>query len=639
MELLDFTMNNRDSALAGPALTTLVENAWWPGDGRCAVRRGITTTTTFTINLTVGTTAPFTIIVWQVGTATRYIACGANALAFINPRNNYLYTRTADAAVIYSDYNTTPGTIVSSTWGLDAPSVSVTKLDLETSTVGGAFAPGFYACALSNWDETRQCESPATIATCEKLGSGVPSYETSKLQIVKTIQWGIGWPAHGSIGSHARYYRARVLNADSLGSRLPEAVGSIWHLRMVNQLASGAFSDDGTLPDGQVLSYATDVVPFYKSIATFDGMYIYALGNATADAYKFIWTRQGCPEIYCGSFKSILADLGNQVVRGIAEGFVPTTCGTVTAVADLGGQTLILCQRGSFQIIRSEVPGCLSVNPDNLYVGCVSRQTIANSPYGLWWLSSEGVVLWQPGGQPRVVTAGIIDPDHADTDFAADLTSACGAFDVKNGHYVVRIPKDDGTQFALCVKPNFGETGVGLHVSKWTFGSTVPAITGMGWNWVTQQLMFCYGTTPTCYAQSETAYRDSNAAGTLSSYNHVLEIVWGGQVKARGDDLQNKHGVKVTVHAHRLDTTTAQTMSLSLRGMMSTLQSVGDTKTGLTLTWDAGDVDPQTISPQGLDGRMFEATLTQATGAVAPMEIRSIQIGTPTDEVPEEGVR
>jgi hypothetical protein len=31
--------------------------------------------------------------------------------------------------------------------------------------------------------------------------------------------------------------------------------------------------------------------------------------------------------------------------------------------------------------------------------------------------------------------------------------------------------------------------------------------------------------------------------------------------------------------------------------------------------------------------------LTQATGAVAPMEIRSIQIGTPTDEVPEEGVR
>lgn len=491
-------------------IVRLALNGEHVGGGRYAKRRGINTSVT--IDKKVGAVAPFIVFPWPVtSSTTKLVAVGADAVAFIGPWNNYLYemSPTYTTGKIWK-WNPEGGGSIDAvdTFGLSIPTTSGTLKNNDgatpPTTVCSSFGGGFYAVAATSWDEVRKCESEPlfftatkpptmTAANGEVYSSGTNPW-SSTVQGVPGPGWSIHIPAvtKDAAASNAYYYRARILAFSRFTDWQPAPSSDFAHLRFCGSSTTGnAWIDSNRQPPSRLLDYTYDVIPAttgYPRACAFEGCWLW---GDTGD-FTFYGSNPACPETYGGNPKSVLAEVGGNLLSGKSEYVIRPTCGPFVEWATTGQTALALCKAGCWAIHPGETREVFQVTNDLMWIGCVSRATVSAGADGAWWwLSNEGIVFWDGHGPPAVITFGQIDTAHADTPFAADLSGACGAYDVARREYVCVIPKLGGGQFALVVRgdrlPN------SLACSAWRFGTGLATITGIGYDWANTRLVYTFG--------------------------------------------------------------------------------------------------------------------------------------------------
>lgn len=619
-----FNMDTRTSPLFIDGLNVrLALNGELTTRGSFRKRRGINTAVT--IDLVVGTTAPYRIFRWQKDASTSYlVSAGANAECFVNRLNGWLYVRTSAAAAIYSD----PSTVVVASWGIGA--ITGAPTTGQAATVS-RLVGGDYVYAQTAYHSTRRIEGAPYL-----LASTTGGTLTTKMQRIPSPACSTSFTASTlpTGADRLRTYRAQMTIISQSTGWLPKPITDfgLKELRLIEEKAKAngtttATTDSAGGNYGGILEFADTVVPWAGCVAEYDGRWFYG----TIGGYTVYYSRLSCPETYAtdttvdGSTLSATVgetDSGNPV-SGTASISVPTSAGTITGIVAREDAILVLCQRGAWSIIRTPLPGVYGFDYNQFWVGCVCQATIADSPYGTWWLAEDGIVLWTGTSRPVVLTRDIIDPEDTNTLFSATLTAAFGAFDVRRNQYVCVIPKSGGGQFALVVQADRLPDEVA--VTEWTFGHT-SALNGIGYDNVNQRLVFRHASTPaTYYAPTANSYKDEHTT-TGATYDFSLEVWYPRHGREK---MRVSPGVWVT--PHRAYVTAAQTMTWAMRGLATTAASGGTDVTG-TITMAANEYKAEPIAPQsGVVGRLIRLTLTNSDAN--PLEIRAIEIGEPAEVV------
>jgi len=635
IEIVEFGMDNRTSVLVGD-LTRLVVNAEFPALGRTALRRGLTTYDA--ADMQVGAAAPFRLFRWFVGGTSYLIAVGSDAEGFVNPLNNYLYARDAAGLAggrIYSDAEAVP-TEVAALWGLAMPTAPVTT-DFAAATMS-SLGSGFLLYFVSAWDPVRWVESLPVQCVATARPGVLTAFQTDQLQYIDNVSESVTFPEVDVLeGTYMRVYRGRVLGGCLSQGTWPSPVQAFRHTRLVEEklvttpyTAGGhvdAWTDKGGQPEKRLLDRCTYVVPFCKSAAYWQAYWFHT--RAPAAPYAFYYTRRNCPETYGGDEASILAEEQGGVRQAKAEGLVPTDAGPITGQAVYGNTLLVLCEYGCWPMQPAREKGLWELSEDNLWIGCVSEATVTPSPYGTWWLAHEGIVLWPPGGAPQVLTMAVLDPAHPETDFAADLSAAFGAYDVKRRRYVVCIPRASGGQEFLVVQ---ADRLPAVHLGVWRFGASLGTVVGMGYDQKLGELMFAFAPEQAVIVMrfTDNVYIDGKAADL-----YALKIeTWG--LTREPEAGEQKADVKVRLIVHRTDVSAAQSVDATVLGL-KTAEEPGGTALEGTFTWAVGEYAPKIFPGDPSHGRVFRTTLEYAGGAA--LEVRALQIGTgqeirARDEVP-----
>lgn len=647
-------------------------------------RRGIATAVTAAAAFG---TAPYRLFRWTNAKGTVLVACGADAVVFANPTNNYLYARVqytissiskaASAVVVTSTAHglatgdeITFGDIVGSTgtdwdvldgiaytvtvsdtttftvpvntsgytgtfssgvlskatiyddptsfaskidvgWGLDIMDVS--SVNTDRATADSMHSGGAFAFAVAAYDEGRNVEGPISTV----LNSGTAGV-TSNL-----LQWCSGstqtmtfdeQAAPDSHASHIRMYRNRILIFPKSSTRW-EALRAdklqFYGLRQIREEAintSGAgtnhvyATDTGGQPEGPVISFATTVVPFAKASIRFDGRWFY--GADPTLPYRVIFTVPDCPETYAKKTTfgasgpdvlPVLAELGaEQVQPGEAIIDLPTDVGEFVGWASAGDQLMALCEYGAWRIIRVG-QYAYGYARDPLSLGCVSRATIAESPYGVWWLAREGIVLWDGQTVPELVLRTSLDPSASDTPFHATQTGACAAYHVKRAQYIVCVPKVTSGQFLICVQADM-PLRTGYVWQKWTHGLPTD-IDGMGYDNTTGEIVYRLKTSGDCWSATDGTYQDGTASPTSFAFGLDAWYARGG---GRGFVMVNP---KFYLVVQRDSVTNQQTITFTARGAPTADESAGTSSGAQSLVLSATEYE----NAGALDGVSGEA--------------------------------
>lgn len=615
----DFAMNNRVSLLLAPrAIVRLALNADLPAPGRAALRRGIGDAGP-TIDLVVGSTAPFRMVVWIKGANVYHILVGSNGFAIVNPINNYLYTRDATytGGAIYSD----PSTVVATSWGLAAPSAAA---GMDQASTMSWFAGGGYACAATAYDPDRLVESEPFFFTSATAG-GI----TDKVQMIPGCGFSISMPELSCAAAKARFYRTRLFTIGSSTGWMPVKTSDLSHLRMIDEKATGgspahvdAWTDTGEQPESRLLDYCYTVVPSSVIGAYYDGRYFYAVGN------KIIYSNPGCPETYAGNDYAILAEGDRDDYQGKAEFAVPADCGAITGLVVMGDTLLVLCQVGAWRVVRVSDKGLYGVSLDNLWIGCVSQATIAYSPVGVWWVAVQGIVLWTGDGAPEVITDGCLDVTDDRTKFPslATLVGACGAYHLVDRKYVASIPGDGSTTDPFVIVVRGDRLPREVAYSVWRLRHSAGTPTGIGYDWTTDEMVYIFGTGASLAAY---VHNDDYTDGAGVTYPLGLELWSGMNERPTPYRPETKHNVGLRAFIDRHCGGDARTLTVAIRGRMATDDCDGDGVID-TLTLGANEHKGFEFTPQaGVSGRMFQIVLEYEDDAA--FECREVQIHYPED--------
>ena len=193
----EFGMNNRIAATAYEGfLVRAATNVTFPAPGHCQTRRGIDTAVAGTnagVDLVIGT-APYQYLTWTPSTTTYRIWYGADAIAFVNPRNGYLYTRTSGGA---GEIYTTSLTPAFSAWGLTT-SGSFTTDEVSQMSELPAATYKLYACA---WDPLRWCYGAPVEGVSITAGA-----QSSSIQYLTGPGYSIQLPALPTGGTKIRVF-------------------------------------------------------------------------------------------------------------------------------------------------------------------------------------------------------------------------------------------------------------------------------------------------------------------------------------------------------------------------------------------------------------------------------------------------
>ena len=579
-------MNDKSSPFEGGLIQHLCLNGEVRRPGYFEKRRGFATAVT--LGATFGT-APYDLFRWTNASGSALVAVGADALAFVNPSNGYLYTRTSGASEIYSD-PTNFATKVDTEWGLAEPSAVTTT----SSTAASRLAGGYYAYAISNYDATRNLDGPVSPVLAAHDGDLLEGVSGPGQKVA------FGDATLDAKASHLRVWRNRILTFPKASTGwYPLQADNLQFsgLRMIaeeTKNTSGAGSthsvgdDTGGQPYGPLLAFATTVAPRCKAVIRFDGRWFYGNDAANSKPYRVVWSNPDCPETYAATttfgtggptVTPALGELGpNGIVQGEAVIDLPPDMGEIVGFASAGDQLLVLCQYGAWRIIRV---GDFSYGyaRDPLSLGCVSKATIADSPYGTWWLAREGVVLWDGQTVPELVLRNQLDPSASDATFHATLTGACAAYHVRRGQYIVCVPQVTSGQFLLCVQADQPFRN-GYPFQKWTHGLPT-AIDGMGYDHTTGEVVYHLATSGDCWSAKDATYQDGTASP--ASYAFGFDAWWarGGE---RGLVLANQD---VYLTCYRSSVTNAQTITLNVRAAPTVDTSAGSETGDVTLTLGA----------------------------------------------------
>jgi hypothetical protein len=373
---------------------------------------------------------------------------------------------------------------------------------------------------------------------------------------------------------------------------------------------------------GPLLDYCDDVPPFCAAAAFFDGCWLF--GADPSNPYKFYVSNPGCPENYAGNAKSVIAEgAGGDLEQVICELTVPMRAGPIVGFAVLGDAALVLCQYGAWPIIRSNMPGVYGISHDCLYVGCVSQATIAYSPVGVWWLAAEGIVLWTGAGAPEVITEQHIDPSHADTLFASDLSTACAAYDVPRKSYFCVVPKSGGGQFILAVRgdrlPNE------IAVSKWENGTGLGDILGMGYDWSARQVVFLF-TASALVGKALKTGTFGDQATSAGNYAFGPVFLYGANERVRADQPLVKRSLGMIITALRESVAAEQTVVVKVRGVYNSDDATGTDETlSPAAVWPANSYKPVAALTTRSAGRLYRVSMMETSAL--PFEFSSVAIG------------
>lgn len=617
IEERSFQMSNKASPLGLTRQCRVAKNGEHLADGKWTKRRGISTA--LTVDMQLGTDAPFWFFVWKIGNNYYRVAVGDEVAALHCPWSNYVYANgtSYSSGAIYSS----PTGLVDG-FGLNAPTLAGgAKITLSTKYVDepySAWASGGYLIYAVSYSPTRRCKSPPTL---------IPGV-TPNTDVASDIQWVGGcaqyltYPAVSADGqaTAVRWYRARVLSLD-VGDYTTGPAQSVSELRFIKENGGESWVDYGltNYSTAELLSYATDPIPPCDKALWWDGRGWWLKGAKTGCQHLLYYSPPACPETYTGSHFGVLAEEGQSIIAGESVLAISTDCGAPKALVAKGDTMLVLCEHGAWRVTRDQgQEGVYIVNQDMLWVGCVSAASIAHGPEGVYWTSHQGVAFWDGYHTPTVVTTEMLDPEDSDTAFASDMSETCAAYDVDRHLYIAAIPKSGGGQFGIALRCDNLQQAV--EYSLWEFGATLGTITGMGYDWHTRQVIYGFGTTTvTAKTQVDDVYRDNDPT-TGSTYDYEVEL-WCGEIERSGEETKHTFGTRVFVE--RPSTAVAQTLAVSMQALRTTEESAWPT--AKTLTWAIGAVKPEIVVGEALAGRLLRVKITN-TDAYG-LTLRAVQMG------------
>jgi len=624
----EFAQQNRASPLPLSRVCRLSLNGEHLGFGRWAKRRGISTSVT--VNMQIGSEAPFWFLNWKIGNNYYLVAVGNDVGVIHSPQSNYLYVSGPDYAngLIYSGPS-----VALDTFGLNAPTVAG-YMETETKYVDepySLFAGGVYAAKVCSYEPVRRCKSPGTDILAEygdhqdQLGA----YVSGPVQYLKMPAAVID-----SKATLAHWYRARMLTGLSGNWTMGKGEGQ---LRFVNSNNGSAWSDYGGefFSDfSEMYDFATDPIPPCDRGIWYHGRGFWLQAGKTGCHHYLYWSNPLCPETTGLNDYSVAYDDGRAVQVGKFYLAVPVHCGVPTALVARGEVLLVLCEFGSWRVLRHpSMEGVYVLEQDNLWVGCVSAATISHGPEGVYWVSHQGIVLWDGVNAPRVVTETVLDPTDSDTLFASDLSACSGAYDQDRRNYVCVIAKSGGGQFGLCLHGEPLERNPNdVQYSTWTFGDNLATITGMGYDWYNRRLVYAFGAeTVTAKTQVDDVYRDNHATEG-DTYPYGPEV-WSGELPRRLAE-EDKHSLGCRIFLHRDNLDVEQTLSVYMDALRTTEEpAFGDPE---SLVWAADEMEPKYCCREGDFGRLLRVKITETSAY--PLEIRAVQIGTESDIQAAHGV-
>ena len=668
----DLWMNNRISPfLVNGLLARSIVNLVSDSPGHLAKRRGINRAVT--VGLRIGS-APYNIFQWTYtggGGGTTLVAVGSNAIAFVNPLNSYLYTRTsAGVDGIWSQPGA--GADIATSWGLATPTGSfITDYGVRQSFLDG----GVYAYAACGYDATRRVYSPPMFGDSRTVGDdafqllygpvySIPITQTpakptgaSHIRVfreqiqaispatswlrVRASRWGISGMrlvaenAAGGAGSIVNDTGADYVCIVANTNKQPSANPTFWAKLSTNAagawgagtayVANGAMVDEGGQGQGELLTFAHTVVPYGGAFAHFDGRMFYGTG------LNIYYANPLCPETYAGNttvqgapLTPTLAATDDGLMAGEGRILLRSGAGNIVAIASCVDQGLALCQYGSWSLIRLGDGVSYGAAQDMLSVGCSSRQTVCQTPYGVLWLSPDGIALWTGQGPPAVLTRDWLDLYGTEIGAATDLSGAMAAYDFKRNRYVCAVPKAAG-----------GFTIIVLHMDRlesqqfcmrtWTLAHTTPLV-GMGWDPTTMEVVFYFfdgQQTYTAQVARDSSYKDIDQA-TGTTYQASLDLVWNGGEK---EVLRNP---TLTIVPYRATASSAQSVAVTMRGMPVDDAASGSARGPFTLTWGASEYSSKSIE-MGVSGKLIKIGITHQDAL--PFDVQELQLGETSDMI------
>lgn len=619
MECFDLMlMDTRANPLAaGGPIVRLAKNAECPGPRRMRKRLGFSADVG--TDQAIGGSAPFELLTWKYGTTTALIEYGAGSIAIVNPVNGYLYSRVAALTTdrIWSAVNTAAATA----WGLAAPTIGT--LASGISAGASVLSVGQYKLAITAYDQTRRCESPPTFVSSASAAS--PWQPSNAVQGVPSPAYSISFTGGATLASgasHGRLYVKRLMGLamsgpiQTWGWRPTDALGLL-NLRQVEEKAAGAgwapSTYTGSAPEGGILDYASAVVPYGECAIWHDGRTFWGGGTlaGACGPNTIVYSNPACPETYCGTItvsgQSVTPTMAYDENRGIVQALgtidLPASAGNIVALVSFNDRLLALCRRGCWEITRSPDGIGYGYSEDMLAVGCVSRATVAYSAFGVLWLSHQGVILWDGSSAPKAISQPVLDPTHANLDFAASMTTACAAFDHQNERYIVAYPTSAGGQNILNLEIGLWLRGYPAW-SRWILGSGT--VNGLGWDGTNRRVLMRVGST--WYAQT-TAYADSGGSFTFGPT--FLFADPDGRVLANPE---------VRVVPLRANSGVAQTVTVTVQGMPTADESAASGP-AVVAAWGGGTayaVDALVRPVAGSAGYRYRCTTAGTSGAAEP---------------------
>ncbi len=514
------TMDNKASPLVMQGLIqTLCLNGEVTRAGHFAKRRAIATAVSGVT--TFGSSAPYRIFRWtdRAGVSA-LVAAGSDMACFVNPVNGYLYVRGTGhtAGSIYNN-PASMGAAWKTAWGLNAPGTTLPTTD--RTTANSRMLGGGYAYVMTYYDQTRNVESPpcafltSTTATAEN-GTQL-QWCAGPSQQVTFVAYNPSSPETNA--SHLRIYRVRILTFPRSSSgwyALPADPLGFTGARLIREIALTGYplslsNDSGGQPLGPLLSFAGTVVPACTHVIRHDGRWF------SGKDYTVYFSNPDCPETYAAEISNYPASgdkttptLGTSesgIVQGIATIDIPPDMGTIAGFVSAGDSLLVLCQEGAWRVLRLGDGITYGYAREPFTLGCVSESTIANTPYGAFWLSEQGVVRWDGQHVPELVTADVLDTENSDTAFATTLNWACAAFHFRRNQYICVVPKASG-QFILVVQADMPMRR-GVSYSIWTH-NLASDITGIGYDFNSGEVI--YKSSSSFYKAADDTYTENSSA-------------------------------------------------------------------------------------------------------------------------------
>lgn len=381
------------------------------------------------------------------------------------------------------------------------------------------------------------------------------------------------------------------------------------------------YVDQGMTTEGRLQKYDQAVVPFAYSVVYQHGVWVY--GNLPSRPYMFVWSSHQCPETYAGPlsvggnfFQSTLASTEEGLLQGESSGLIPPDMGKLVGWAAMGYRLLALCENGYYSLDRQPDGVRYAVSKSPGPIGCTANATVCNTPWGVIWLSRDGLALWDGSGAPVVLTQGILDPDDPDMDFADDLSGAMAAYDERRNQYVVVVPTSAGGQTILMLQLD-ALSQKQIWVSKWTTPISA-AVTGLGYDAELGEIVWRFGAASAVLCQADGVYADASKAYAFGV--DLWQVAQPSRAEPMSDVMEN---ISVFVIPHREDVTGSQTVAVNIRGMGGL--DDGDGKSiDQSLVWPANARKGKITKAQRMSGKVVRVRLRNEDSH--PLELVSVRI-------------